>query len=88
MAITQTAFDTQLEAVITAIDADDYQSARKALTKAKVIMSGLADTMVGGRSVRYREQTIATIEASLDALEASSSDGNANKRVFCVYTRS
>lgn len=73
MAITFTiaGLQTELQTAATAIDSEDFAAARKAIVKANLVLGGLPlSADVDGSLVKMRE-SLAQLEAQVDAAEAS-----------------
>ena len=86
MAFTQDDFQTYLTACNTAIDSDDYVSARKAALQAQVVLAGMPDYMDGDRSIKNKE-LLDNVMEMIDTMESNSSGAKTNSRVVAVYRR-
>lgn len=73
LAFTIAGLQTQLDAVATAVDGEDYATARAALAKAYLVLAGLPqETQADGRVVKLRSD-LDKVSAVLETASAGSS---------------
>lgn len=75
VAINETAFQEKLDAINTAIDADDIATARKRLAQAEVIAAGLATQLTGPQATITMNRALAGAKASIELLAAAHDPG-------------
>jgi phosphatidylserine decarboxylase len=81
VAITVAAFETQLDAIVTAIGDGDYATAKSALAKARAIAAGLPlISSVDGGYVQMATSQLDGLSKQLDELKAEESESNDNER--------
>ena len=64
-----TEYNTQVDAVVAAIDSGDAATARKALRMARVLLAGIPDTKIGDMEIKYRPAGLDGLESVIDSIE-------------------
>ena len=88
MALTFTiaGLQTQLQLIATAIDAEDFTSARAEHAKALCILAALPEQVSSGENVVRMRKDLADLKAAIDGAATSSESASADRKRF-IRTR-
>ncbi len=89
MAITVAAFETKLDAVVTAIDASDWASAWRNYASASAILGGLeVEASAGGSRGKHlrRRENLDGLRTALESAEAATTRGADRRRLGSTRT--